>query len=470
MSKSVKDNIKKRRVKAEKPAVPVSQGRAASKHLDVIMGLDFHVVNISGFPVPVPVVPFAALSFDVMDYIHVTVPAFPSFQKDESGALKLSLDPMPMGGTVMIDGFHKTVATGGLLGLPPVMPPIPKAGKALKKLSPLHFVVPKPLFYVPPLAPHDGEISHGSKTVLTEGREQSVLMNNVWSCADLGQVIMTNPTGFFNNYATFITVVIPFGKPVIVGGEYVQHKPSLEDVLNAWLMMGLAGAGKKLLGKALTKINGVIHDMSPQNSKVRKACAAIQPVICKYLGEPVDAASGHLTGTIRGFSLDAPLPFEWKAAYFSDSEYGGALGRGMYHSYSHTLMINEREGFVALCDADGVISPFPMLEPGGSFFNTVNKRELFRNAEGEYYIGGNGLYYYFTPDENKAGWHQLRLLCDRNGCSIRFNYRNGLLAEAVDSTGRKILFTNDKNGRIVEVKAPARGRFPDPANDGPIRL
>ena len=54
----------------------------------------------------------------------------------------------------------------------------------------------------------------------------------------------------------------------------------------------------------------------------------------------------------------------------------------------------------------------------------------------------------------KTGWHQLRLQFDRKGFSTRFEYRNHLLAGATDSTGRKIRFINDANGRIVEVQAP----------------
>ncbi len=456
MGHQKKEDIKKRKVKVKKPRVPVSSGRIASKHFDIVMGLDFHFLWISGFPVPIPVVPFAALSFDVMDYIHITIPAFPAFYRDKSGELKFDFQEMPMGGTVMINGFHKTIATGGLLALPPIIPPIPKAGGVMKKFSPLHFVIPKPMFVIPALAPHDGEISHGSETVVVESREQSVLMNNSWSCADVGQIILTNPTGFFNNYLTFIVIVIPFGKPVIVGGRYIQHKPTLEEVLNAWLMMGVMHVGKKLLGKALTKLNKALHDMLPENSKVRDACKAVQKVICKYLGEPVDAASGHLTGTIRGFRLEGPLPFDWNAGYFSDSEYSGALGRGMYHSYSHSLLVSEKERLVAFCDADGILSSFPLLERGTSYFHPVNKWELHRNRDGEYYVGSkSGLYYYFTRETDKGGWHQLRLLCDRNGFSVRLSYTNGLLTAATDSVGRTIRFVNDRNGRIIKVEAPS---------------
>ena len=104
------------------------------------------------------------------------------------------------------------------------------------------------------------------------------------------------------------------------------------------------------------------------------------------------------------------------------------------------------------------MSSFPTLAYGTSFFDPVSKRELHRSREGEYYVSNkSGEYYYFTREVDKNGWHQLRLLCDRNGFSIRFDYRNHLLTGATDSAGRQIRFMNDANGRIVEVQAPQAG-------------
>ena len=460
MNKAKIHKIKIYRQEVEKQ--PSVDPRMASKHFDIVLGLDFHMIKIPVIPIPVPVTPFLALVFDVMDYIHVTIPFFPSFAEDENGNMTFGFNPMPMGGTVMIDGFHKTLANSGLLSLPPFPIPIPGklAGTLAKKLNPLHFVIPKPLFLIPPLAPHDGQISHGSQTVLTEGIEQSAWWNNAFSCAFLGRIIWTNPTGFFNNYATFITIVLPFGKPVMVGGPFVEHVPSKTELLNAWLMMGvMKGVGsalKALLGKLLTKINNAIYN-STENPRVRAACAAVQPYICKYLGEPVDAASGHLTGNIQGFELPGPLPFEWNATYYSDSKYKGPMGIGIYHSLSHSLMVNEEEGFVALSDENGITIPFPALKAGDTFFNPVHKWTLHRNESGEYYASNKqGLYYYFTPRADKAGWLHLRLITDRNGFSTRLKHDYDFhLIEAIDSTGRVITFTSDSRGRIIRVEAPS---------------
>jgi len=449
---------------------PSVDPRRASKHFDIVLGLDFHFVIVNTFiPIPFPLVPFGGFVFDIMDYIHITIPAFPVFQDVEAGEgafgsdLKISMEPMPLGGTVMIDGFHKTTATSGLFTLPPTIPPLPglKSISALKIFSPLHFIVPKfpnPIMYIllKPFAPHDGQISHGSETVFTESKEQSVHMNDVWTCNELGEIVPTVLFPLFHHYASRIVFTLPFGKPVIIGGPYRKHVFTRAEILNALLMMGLMLLVKKILGKVLTAINQAIKNKNLDNPKIRGACDVLQSYICELIGEPVDVASGYLTGSIQGFDLDGPLPFVWKAKYFTDTKYKGALGMGMYHSYSHSLMVLEKEKSVALCDNEGVITPFPTLERGESFFNAETKWTLFRNDKGDYFAGNKqGLFYYFTPDENKDGWRQLRLVCDRNGFSLKFNYRNDLLIDAVDSVGRKIFFRNDPNGQIIEILAPS---------------
>jgi len=214
--------------------------------------------------------------------------------------------------------------------------------------------------------------------------------------------------------------------------------------------------GRKGLGKILTKANVLLHSKS-KSPRVRAKCKARQSLICKYLGEPVDAASGHLTGAIQGFELDGPIPFIWKATYYSDSEYQGALGLGIYHSLSHTLMVSENEKMVILSDSDGITTPFPLLKLGDSFFNEMHKWELHRNLEGEYYVSNkNGLFYYFESRDNADGWKQLRLICDRNGYSIRLNYNHEQrLTSALDALGRTINFASDRHGRIISVDAPS---------------
>lgn len=454
-----KISIKRQMDEQIKPLSPSVDPRRVSKHFDIVFGFDFHIIKVGMIPVPCPVTPFGALIFDVMDYIHVTIPAFPQIQpKNEDGSgMKFAFAPMQMGGTVQVNGFYKGSATSGLLSLPPTVPPLPKFAKVAKKLNLLHLVLPKPLFLLPPLAPHDGEVSHGSEKVLVEGMEMTGQFNNVYSCADFGSVLLTNPTGFFNNYLTGVAVCLPVGSPVYVGGPFVQHKLTGLEIANALLMMGVMKGlsfAKKMLGKLLTKLNNLIAGKNP---KLFNLCKNIQPFICKYLGEPVDVATGRLYGAIRGFELKGPLPFVWKAKYFSDTKYRGELGIGILHSYSHTLMVNEQEGVVGFIDADGITMAFPTLTPGEEFFHPTYKWTLHRDAQTpDYYLTNKqGERNDFTRWADEDGWRHLERITDRNGFSIRFSFDyDRCLALATDSTGRIVRFTNNKEGQIIKIEIP----------------
>jgi RHS repeat-associated protein len=182
---------------------------------------------------------------------------------------------------------------------------------------------------------------------------------------------------------------------------------------------------------------------------------AVQPFVCKYLGEPVDAASGHMASYLEGFSLPGPIPFNWDANYYSDSNYDGPLGKNVYHSYDITLMVNEADQMVIMNDTAGRPVIFPTLEKGQKFFNPIEKYELHRSDEGEYYVGDKkGLFYYFNAplhDSNKHG--QLRTIVNRNSFAIRFAYnRKGHLIQITDSADRIITIENNELGQITALK------------------
>ncbi|RFM25649.1 RHS repeat-associated core domain-containing protein [Deminuibacter soli] len=446
------------RIKANiPPPRPSVTPQLASKHFDIVLGLDFHFLKVPWPITPCPITPFAAMVFDPMDYLHITLPAMPAFGADGFSIQK----NVPMGGTVTVNGCYRAAATTGVLSLPPLSPPLPgklrqMAGLA-KKFNPLHAVIPKPLFWVPPLAPHDGEISHGSQTVITAGCEQSALFCHAFSCADIGRIVLNMPTGFFNNYATAIIAVLPFGKPVIVGGPFIEHKFTMADLLNALMMMGIMkGAGKllsKALGKLLTKMNKALMEKFPA---YRAHGEALQPHICNYLGEPVDVGSGHMASLLQGFDLPGQLPFKWEANYYSDSGYDGPLGKNIYHSYDIVLQVMEAEELILLRDQYGCAIPFPLLEPGSSFFNPRDKYTLYRNEEGVYTVANKGgLVYSFNHFADGEGCHRLRMISDRNGFAIRFNYdTRGRLVKISDSAHREILVLNDDAGRITSLQMP----------------
>ena len=447
------------RIKAKTlPLQPPVTPQPASKHFDIVLGLDFHFLKIPWPVTPCPVTPFAALVFDPLDYIHLNLPVMPVYSEATGFTLAKNI---PMGGTVTINGCYRAAATTGLLALPPLSVPVPGKLRAMgepgKKFNPLHAVIPKALFVVPPLAPHDGEISHGSKTVATAGSEQSALFCAAFSCTDAGRIVLNMPTGFFNNYATAIIAVLPFGKPVKVGGPFVEHAFNMADLVNALMVMGIMkGAGKlltKTLGKLLTKMNRALMERFPA---YRAHGEALQPHLCHYLGEPVDAASGHMSSRLQGFNLPGPIPFEWAIHYYSDSLYDGPMGKNLYHSYDITLHAVKETAMLLLRDQYGCAIPFPALQPGQHFFNPRDKYTLHRLHDGEYIIATReGLTYAFNHFADSGGFHKLRAISNCNGFAIRFNYDGqGRLVKMIDSAHREIMVTNDANGRITALQVP----------------
>jgi RHS repeat-associated protein len=424
-----------------------------AKHFDIVLGLDFHTLKVPPLIIPCPVTPFAAIVFSPMDYIHITIPAMPVYSSEKGLTIAKNI---PMGGTVLINGCYRAAATSGLMALPPTLPLgglLKKAGFIVKPPNPLHFAIPKAIFLINFLGPHDGQISHGSESVFTQQMEQSALMSNVWSCSEIGQVVMNNPTGLFFNMTTKIIAVLPIGDPVMIGGPFVEHKFKIDDLINALIMMAILKGAMYVLGKILDALLAKLNEFLDNHPNIRDA---IQPLICTFLGEPVDVASGYTTSLFQGFSLPGPIPFKWEANYYSDSKYDGPLGKSVYHSYDFALLIDEKKEFIVMRDNAGRAVPFPTLEKGKSFFNPIEKLELHRSEEGEYYVGTkNGLYYYFTTEKFKDGWQQLRSIANRNGFAIRFFYNSqGRLIKITDSAHRNIEIKNNEQGFISEIILP----------------
>lgn len=442
------------------PIIPAASvdPKPAAKHFDIVLGLDFHVLKVPWPITPCPITPFAALVFDPMDYIHFTVPAMPVYTDDGFTIAK----DVPLGGTVLINDCYRGAAQSALWGMPSVPPLMGKLkglGKAVKALNLLHSVIPHPLFLLPKFFhPHEGQLSHGSNTVITQGMYQSTFLCRAYSCQDVGKILMNNPTGgFYLNFLTAVMVVLPLGKPVIVGGPKVEQELKLADLINALMLMGLMHGLKfavKMLGKLLTKLMAKIEAKFPGFKKFR---AAVQPFVCKYLGEPVDAASGHMTSYLDGFTLPGPIPFVWEANYYSDSNYDGPLGKNIYHSYDITLMVDDADSMVVMNDTAGRPVVFPALQPGTSFYNPMEKYELHRDEKGEYFVSHkDGLYYYFNgPLQGSNGHGNLRSIVNRNGFAIRFTYNHkGQLIQIKDSADRLITVESNEEGLISALKLP----------------
>ncbi|MCG8696956.1 MAG: hypothetical protein MI922_02790 [Bacteroidales bacterium] len=184
----------------------------ASKHLNITIGIDIHMVNIPPSPAPIPMPhPFIGMIMDPFDYLPMlgTMVHVNKQKRANAGTMAMlgTKIHIPMGA-----GFH-------------------------------------PVFM--PLIDHEGIHFLGSLKVKMDGSYASVAVLNLMTCSCIGI-----PLGSPERYLpTTTSIPLPMGQPVIVGGPYV---PDLAGVVMKLLMnMGLKFLMKKV-GKLFKKAKGKI--------------------------------------------------------------------------------------------------------------------------------------------------------------------------------------------------------------------
>jgi len=180
----------------------------ASKHLNIVIGVDIHLVNIPpAVAVPMPH-PFIGMVMDPMDYLPILGSQVHVNYQKRSNAGTMAMLGSPIGHIPMGAGFF-----------PATMP----------------------------LIDHEGLQFYGSKTVKADGSYFSVATNNLMTCSCVGL-----PLGSPNLYLPSSTSIpIPTGNPVFVGGPQV---PDLMGVLMKMLMVGGLGFLMKKAGKLFKKL------------------------------------------------------------------------------------------------------------------------------------------------------------------------------------------------------------------------
>jgi len=188
----------------------------ASKHLNIAMGIDIHMVTIPPSPAPIPLPhPFVGLILDPFDYIPVigTMVHINKQKRSNAGTMATlgTVNHIPMGA-----GFH-----------PAFMPRID----------------------------HEGIQFFGSMTVKSDGSYLSAATFNLMTCSCIGI-----PLGTPELYLpTTTSIPIPGGFPVMVGG------PQVPDLMGVLMKMLMAGGLKFLLKKA-----GKLF--KKMKSKMKKGC------------------------------------------------------------------------------------------------------------------------------------------------------------------------------------------------------
>ncbi|HJT74226.1 MAG TPA: DUF6531 domain-containing protein, partial [Chitinophaga sp.] len=381
----------------------------ASKHLDVILGVDFHFVNA-----PTPFVllphPFIGMVLDIFDYLPF------------------------IGSTVQINGKKRS-----------------NSGTAGTLIT--YFHIPFGLgFTLAPLIAHDAVMFFGHKNTSAEGALMSGSLFPLMSCQCIGlplslSINKIKPKKFKLVPGRYLplsmSLPIPWGKPVNVGSPLVPDFGAAIMRLLAGALFGfLVKAGVRRVANRLSKL------MAKGGPKMAKAGNKLKSAVCRTIGDPVDPSSGRMMVNAEDFTLPGPIPLVWKRFYDTTSEYEGPLGYGWHHQYDWELEVLPEEGLILLRMEEGRYMAVPIPPFGQSYFDREERITVFQDEKGfAAEVHDKHLIYRF------AGAQQQKLVKieNRSGHYILFNYKQGLLNSVKDSAGRLLQVTNDNLGRIESI-------------------
>jgi RHS repeat-associated protein len=412
---------------------------SASKHFDVILGLDVHIVQPPGTVPPAPIPhPFTAIVFDAFDYLPL------------------------IGSTVTVNGLPR-----GQAGT---------AGLALPCHLPIGGVFVKP-------PGNEGELLMGSSTVLAEGEPFSYLGLPVLSCSDIGTPPPPRPPkdpgdgkppkpdkpsgGPVSLMAPMSVVLpIPMGRAVEIGGT-----PTISMTALAFHVGAAAFKGLRKLQKQSTSMQRVSARMHRRAEALMDAAGAsdrarhrVHTALCAVTGHPVDLATGKVFTEVCDFQLHGPLPLKFSRQWLSTSGYQGPLGHGWHHAWDLGLRIDVPNRTIAVRLADGRVRAFPLLELGEKCFDRQEKIELGRDPLGFVLRERSGLAYRFSIPTEDQLW-PVRAIEDRAGNRVELlRDARGTLVGILDSGRRRFAVLSDAQGRIVEIRGP------HPTADGDIPL
>jgi len=389
----------------------------SNKHFIPVIGLDIHIVILLGFPIPLPH-PYIGFVLDPMDYIPF------------------------MGATTKVNHVPRGVSdTSGII------------------IILFHFPMGGP-WLLAPLIGHDSVNFFGSKKVQAEGRLLSPTGHMLMTCNDIGIPLSLQPGKKLKPLPsmylpTSFTIPLSFGKPVMVGGPYVPDWAGV--LLNLITSFGfgalLKGLGK-LGRKGLKKFNHALKGKIGSNKLSKK--------LCKMGFEPVDLVQGIVVYDGLDFELPGPIPLKWERSWNSDSTYCGMLGHGNHLCYDMSIHEFLSDRALVLLLEDGRSAIFDLLPaPGESDFNRHEQLTLTRTDIDEYqvYDHENKEYYTFRKPYADAHQYHLSTIHNKAGFMISFHYnQRGALVRVIDSVGRHLHISSDREGRITNVIAHHRGQ------------
>ena len=391
--------------------------------LDMVMGIDIHIVNIPtpGGPVPTPLPhPFIGMLFDPTQYI-----------------------PM-IGSTVWING--QPGAHAGMEG----------------KAMPPH--IPMGAGFTRGMVGNACEQFMGSATVLLEWEPLARMGDITMSCSCIG--MMPPPRKKDKSADTDLMtptsslLVIPGGQLVMVGGPPII---SMMGVAMKGLGKVMGGLGKGLRklqqnSKMMKKVSEMIHDAAAKVMKnvPDKVKNKVHKAICTVTGHPVDVVTGKVFTDHVDFTLPGPIPLVWERTYFTTSQHMGPLGYGWHHPYDMSFEFDKAADAILIRLNDGREIYFPYITGEESAYNKQEKLTLSRSGDRYVLSENSGLSYHFQrPLPKRQPVQPVRKISNEAGQEINFRYsKDGYLTQIIDSSEREIEIVNDDYGRIKHVLLP----------------
>ncbi len=388
----------------------------ANKHFTPVLGIDIHIVIILGAPIPMPH-PYIGMVMDVMDYIPF------------------------IGSTVNVNNVPKgNSQTSGILA---TLFHIPMGGP----------------FLLAPMIGHDSVNFFGSTKVNAQDNFFSPAGYMVMTCNDIGMPLTLSPGKKMKPIPslylpTSMSVPLPMGKPVFVGGPYA---PDWAGVLTGLAMSYAFGAVLKGLGKGLGK------GLKKLNNKVLKKHPKTQGLgkkLCKMGFEPVDLITGRMVYEGEDFRLSGPIPLIWERNWYSDSAYEGLMGHGFSCNYDVALHVDFIEDAMALRLSDGRVTAFPLLTtPGEQHYDRTEKLTITYIDRNTFELEDHNEQLVYTYGKKTPTLFKPVEVRNPEGFTLQLSYNSAnALNEIVDSVGRQIDLRLDSKNRITEISASHKGK------------
>ncbi|GEM53936.1 RHS repeat-associated core domain-containing protein [Flavobacterium branchiophilum] len=376
-------------------------------HLTCVVGIDIHFTTLPPYN---PFHPYIGIVIDPADYIPF------------------------IGTDVHVNGFKRGNSdTGGII--------IPL----------VHIPLFTPPWLMTPIIGHESMNFFASEKTYSDGTRLSPKGYMLMTCNDIGiplslsigktkigkKMLPFAPTLFA---PTSFSLPIPTGKPVMVGGPYVPDWAGMLTGLLASIGFStLMKFGKKLFNKLLK--GGIGPNW-------------LSKLLCKCGFEPVNLVNGAVIYEGSDFDFTSPIPLNWERRWYSDSEYIGWLGHGVHCAYDRAVELFPEDDALGLRMDDGRIVAFPTLQPNEEFYLRQEKTTLKRTSKGyEAYDHTAQLFYVFEQfDGNK---YQLSQIKNHYNLAITFTFANNRIVKIIDTAGREILVTNNRQGQIEQLQLVA---------------